>query len=175
VVVTDDLIEMVETPDELAAVVAHEVAHVEKRHVMQAVWRTVGLGMLLDAVVGGGSGAGQQAVLLAGSVTDLSYGREAEAEADLRGQELLQAQGLSSQGMAPFFDRLAAQGEGPSAAGVRELISSHPDTQRRARLAKGRAMPGAPALSARQWTDVKSACAAPDRRLKLPGLPSTTR
>ena len=59
VLVTDDLIREARTPDELSAVIAHEVSHIEKRHVMQAVWRSLGIGLLLDAVVGGGSGAGR--------------------------------------------------------------------------------------------------------------------
>ena len=59
ILLTDDLIREAESPDEMAAVIAHEIAHVERRHVMQAVWRALGMGLVLDAVVGGGSGAGQ--------------------------------------------------------------------------------------------------------------------
>lgn len=161
VMVTDDLIGLTQTPDELAAVIAHETAHVEKRHVMQAVWRSLGLGLVLDAVVGGGSGAGQQAVLLAGSFTDLRFSRQAEAQADSRGMELLQAQGLSSKGMAPFFERLAAKGEGAEARAVKELISSHPDTIARARVSRLHARPGASAFSPREWAAIKAACATP--------------
>jgi hypothetical protein len=163
ILVTDDLIDLAETPDELAAVLAHEAAHVEKRHVMQAVWRSLGLGLILDAVVGGGSGAGQQAVLLAGSFTDLRYSRDAELEADAEGQALLKAAGLSSSGMAPFFRRLKAEHEGDGAA-VAELISSHPDTQRRAKLAEGRAHTAAPAFSAAEWTAIKATCPAEKRK-----------
>lgn len=163
VLVTDDLIDMAKNPDELSAVIAHEVAHVEKRHVMQAVWRSLGLGLVLDAVVGGGTGAGQQAVLLAGSFTDLRYSREAETEADDLGRELLHQHGLSSLGMAPFFERLAAKGEGADAAAVKELISSHPDALRRARLSRGRARPGESAFTPREWAAVKVACAGPEK------------
>lgn len=160
VLVTDDLIEMAKSPDELSAVIAHEVAHVEQRHVMQGVYRSLGLGLVLDAVVGGGTGAGQQAVLLAGSFTDLRFSRAAEREADVRGMTLLQERGLSSLGMAPFFERLAAEGEGEGedAAAVKELISSHPDSLRRAALARERARPGAPAFDAEAWAAVKAAC-----------------
>lgn len=173
ILVTDDLIEMAESPDELAAVLAHEAAHVERRHVMQAVWRSLGLGLILDAVVGGGTGAGQQAVLLAGSITDLRYSRKAELEADSRGQALLNRAGFSSAGMGPFFRRLAeaADGEGPKAAAVRELISTHPDTARRAALSDARARPGPPAFTSAEWAAIKAACPAekPRRRL-LPGF-----
>ena len=158
IMVTDELIALAKTPDELAAVIAHETAHVAKRHVMQGVWRSFGFGVLLDATVGGGTGAGQQAVLLMGSATNLRYSREAEAEADAAGQDLLAAQGLSSQGMAPFFQRLSAESEGPPAKAVRELISDHPDTLRRVAASRARAKPGAVAFTPVEWAAVKAAC-----------------
>jgi predicted Zn-dependent protease len=158
ILVTDPLIKLAATPDELAAVIAHESAHVQKRHVMQGVWRSFGFGVLLDAVVGGGSGAGQQAVLLLGSSTNLRYSRAAEAEADLAGQDLLTAEGLSSQGMAPFFQRLVATSEGKNAQAVKELISDHPDTGRRAAASRARAKPGAAAFSPQEWAAIKAAC-----------------
>ncbi len=165
VLVTDDLIAEAESPDELAAVIAHEAAHVEQRHVMQAVWRTVGLGMMLDLVVGGGTGAGQQAVLLAGSATELRYSREAEAEADRRGQEILHASGLSSQGMAPFFRRLAGRDpEDDRTKGVMEFLSTHPDSLRRAAVSQARARPGELAISAEDWAQVKAVCDGDPRR-----------
>lgn len=170
IMVTDDLIAMTRTPDELAAVIAHEAAHVERRHVMQAVWRSLGFGLILDAVVGGGSGAGQQAVLLAGSVSDLRYSRDAEREADARGQELLHAQGLSSQGMAPFFTRLAVKGEKKEVSAVREFVSTHPDSARRAGASRRRAQPGLRAFTPAQWDAIKSVCRGQDRPFRIPGL-----
>lgn len=142
----------------LAAVVAHEVAHIEQRHVMQAVWRSLGVGLLLDAVVGGGTGAGQQAVLLAGQATDLRYGREAELEADARGQALLVGAGLSSQGMAPFFERMHGAGEDERLATAAEFVSTHPDSGRRAQRARHGARPGAAALSPSEWAAVRASC-----------------
>lgn len=164
VLVTDDLIREARSPDEVAAVVAHEVAHVERRHVMQAVWRSLGFGLILDAVVGGGSGAGQQAVLLAGQMSETSYSRAQELEADRRGQDLLHAEGLSSRGMAPFFLRLAAEegrgdAEGPA---VTEFLSTHPDSVRRARLARATERAGAPAMDAPAWAAVQAACGPAD-------------
>jgi beta-barrel assembly-enhancing protease len=159
VIVTDDLIAQARSPDELAAVLAHEVAHVRQRHVMQAVWRSLGVGLVLDVLLGGGTGAGQQAVLLAANASDLSYSRAAELEADAVGRELLHARGLSSQGMAPFFERLAAE-EGTDAEAVRSLISSHPASAERARVSRRQARPGAPALDPAAWRAVKQACAS---------------
>lgn len=170
ILVTDDLIDMAETPDELAAVIAHEAAHVQLRHVMQGVWRSFGFGVVLDAVVGGGTGAGQQAVLLFGSFTSLRYTRAAEAEADARGQALLHAAGLSSQGMAPFFERLVGKRESTEAKMVKELISSHPDTLRRAKLSRLRALPGAAAFDRTQWAAIKDVCRNDPKRRLIPAF-----
>lgn len=160
IMVTGELIRMAETPDELSAVIAHEIAHVEQRHVMQAVWRNFGIGMLLDLVVGGGTGAGQQAVILAGQASELSYSRSAEAEADARGQVLLHADGLSSEGMAPFFERLAGGSRHQELEEASEFMNSHPDSRRRARAARAAAQPGLPALTPTEWRLVKRTCAA---------------
>lgn len=162
ILLTDDLIREAQSPDEVAAVVAHEIAHVEKRHVMQAVWRSLGMGLVLDAVVGGGTGAGQQAVLLAGQATDLRYGRDAEREADAQGMTLLHRAGLSSEGMAPFFERLnRIEGNAGEARSVTEFLSTHPDTRRRAGEARERQRPGAAALSDADWAVVREACELP--------------
>lgn len=166
ILITDDLIRDAKSPDELSAVVAHEVSHIEKRHVMQAVWRSLGIGLLLDAVVGGGSGAGQQAVLLAGQATDLHYGRDAESEADMRGQQLLHKQGLSSQGMASFFARLGHEADrqaktdrdGGGLSTVTEFASTHPDSVRRARAARAAEQPGGVALTPAEWAAIKASC-----------------
>lgn len=175
VLVTDDLIEEAEGPDEVAAVIAHEVAHIERRHVMQVVWRNLGLGLVLDAVVGGGTGAGQQAVLLAGQVTELRYSREAEAEADALGQALLHRAGYSSRGMASFFARLGGGDEERAGGRAAELVSSHPDTARRAAAARARERPGRAAFDPEAWAEIRAACTAPDRpRFRLGGSQAGT-
>lgn len=158
VLVTDDLIAEAGGPEELAAVIAHEAAHVERRHVMQAVWRSLGLGLILDAAVGGGTGAGQQAVLLFSSVAELRYSRQAEAEADLRGQEILHGLGYSSEGMASFFRRLAGEREPTRAAAMMEFLSTHPDSLGRGKLSEARARPGAAAFTPAEWEAIRAAC-----------------
>lgn len=159
ILVTDQLIAMTRSPDELSAVIAHEVAHVERRHVMQAMWRSLGAGLVLDLVVGGGSGAGQQAIMLASSASSLRYDRQAEDEADARGMELLQAEGLSTEGMAPFFLRVAANDGEKTKSPLRELASNHPDSLRRAEVSAARARPGAAAFDPQAWRDIRQTCA----------------
>jgi len=175
VMVTDRLIALAQSPDELSAVIAHEAAHVRQRHVMQAVWRSFGFGVLLDAMVGGGTGAGQQLVLLAGSITSLRYGREAETEADRIGQDLLAGQGLSSEGMPAFLRRLARSEEGGDARALEEFVADHPATRRRIEATARRARPGARAFTPAEWRQVRAACddgAAPARTPQARATPT---
>jgi predicted Zn-dependent protease len=129
---------------------------------MQAVWRSFGAGLVLDALVGGGSGAGQQAVLLAGSLSDLRFSREAEAEADVRGMALLRSAGLSSRGMAGFFGKLANPDSTKTARNAVELLNTHPDTVRRVARARAAARDGASAMTAAEWRAVQAVCNEPD-------------
>lgn len=159
ILVTDDLIEGAEGPDELAGVLAHEVAHVERRHVMRSVWRSMGIGLILDAVLGGGTGAGQQAVLLASSISDQRFSRSLEAEADDRALEILAARRISSAGLAVFFDRMADKKASQSARDVAEWFATHPDSGRRAAHVRAAARPGRPAMTPQAWDELKAVCA----------------
>lgn len=168
VLVTDDLIDEARHPDEIAGVLAHEIAHIEKRHVMESVWRSLGLGLVLDAVVGGGSGAGQQAVLLTGNLTQQRFSRELEDEADRRAFELLAGEGISTAGMADFFERMADRKTPEGVRNAAEWFSTHPESGRRALAARARARPGEPALGEGEWQAVRRACPTVDRRAWRP-------
>ncbi|MDP1875142.1 M48 family metallopeptidase [Phenylobacterium sp.] len=168
ILVTDDLIAGARSPDELAGVLAHEISHIEKRHVMEAVWRSLGVGLVLDTVVGGGSGAGQQAVLLASSFTEQRYSRTLEREADDRAFELLAANGISSAGMADFFERLADKTAPEQVNAAAEWFATHPDSGRRAKAARARAKAGMPALSASEWAAVRQMCPRSPNKPKPP-------
>lgn len=168
ILVTDRLIAEAGSPDELAGVLAHEIAHVEKRHVMEAVWRSMGLGLVVEGVVGGGSGAGQQAVLLASNFTEQRYSRALESEADSRAYELLENNRISTAGFANFFERMADRTSPEGVKTAAEWLSTHPDSGKRAIAARVWARPGAPALAPGEWMAVKRMCPRAPRRLKTP-------
>ena len=106
IVVTDDLIDIMESPDELAGVLAHEGAHVARRHVMAAQLREMGLGVMLDFLVGGGSGAGQEIARTGATLETLRHTRTAEAEADRYALEYLAASDMNPAALADFFERM---------------------------------------------------------------------
>lgn len=163
IIVTDELIALAEHPDELTAVIAHEIAHIEQNHVMQGIVRQIGAGIFFD-VVFGGAGAGQAIALASMNLSSLRYTRDDETEADTRGFAYLDAARINPGAIASLFDRLsnlmdeAEDGEFPT------ILSSHPANRERAAAARARARPDlAPSLYERQWAIVRLACGGGER------------
>lgn len=159
IIVTDDLIQLAEQPDELTGVIAHEIAHIERNHVMTNVIRQMGAGIFFD-VVFGGAGAGQALAVATINLAGLRYSRSDEAEADLRGLDYLDAAGIDSGGLARLFDRFREVEEEQSGSSRNStLLSSHPATPARAAAARARSRPGLqPSLGERDWRIVRQAC-----------------
>ncbi len=131
--------------DELAAVLAHEMEHVTRRHVTRVFFQRASLGFLA-ALAGGQSadvlGGGVEAVRVLG---ELSFGRAAEREADEGGLARLRAAGIEPKAMAAMLERLAGETKG---ARPPELLSTHPDPEGRAARMREQAL-AAPATAVR--------------------------
>lgn len=158
IVVTDDLIQMAEHPDELTGVIAHEIAHIERNHVMKNIIRQMGAGIFFD-VVFGGAGAGQAIAVASVNLAGLRYSRSDEEDADARGLDYLETAGIDTGGLARLFDRFQAMSEEEGEGEFPTLLSSHPATPERAAAARARSRQGlAPSLSDRDWRIVRQAC-----------------
>lgn len=151
------------------AVMAHELGHVRARDGMQAIYRNAGAGMVLE-IVTGGSGAAQQAVLLAGQLDQLRHSRKQETAADMAAAGILRAAGLDPAALARAFERISARAaaetkEEEDEAKVPTWFSSHPDTAARIKAARARAAKtedGA-LLPKEDWERVLKACQARER------------
>ncbi len=111
------------SPDELAGVMAHEIAHVRRRHVTEALIRELGIGALIR-LFAGGIGANAEQLL------SLSFTREHEAEADADALAMLKAAQIDPRPTAALFRRLGSA-EGRPEMRV-EWLESHPNPQGRA-------------------------------------------
>lgn len=157
VVLMRGLLDEASGPDAVAAVLAHEIGHVEARDATRHALRAAGSAGLLSMVMGDVTG-GAAAVFLGEQVLQASYTREAETEADLFALGMLGRAGVSSQGMADFFDGLAEE-EGDIA--LPGYLSSHPVSAARADRAAAHAdgQSGTqPILDAAAWQDLQSIC-----------------
>lgn len=155
IVVLRGLIDSAQRPEEIAGVLAHEMAHVMRRHGTQALLRNMGLRALFGLVLGdiwAGPLGGMSETLLR-----LSYSREAEAEADSKGLEILAAANIRADGLADFFERLARHG-GDLPEGLR-FLGSHPSYDSRADLFAAARGHGGPAMDAGDWAALQAICA----------------
>lgn len=140
--------------DEVAAVLAHEVAHVTQRHVLRGIERAqkdtlpILLGMLgamVAAQEAGGGGDTTQAVMASASALmaqlQINYTRSNEAEADRIGIAALHRAGYEVDAMASFFERMqrASRSAGAGASQMPDYLRTHPVTTTRISEARNRA------------------------------------
>jgi Zn-dependent protease with chaperone function len=122
------LLDRVHKPEELAGVLAHEMAHVTHRHGLRKLIAGGGPYYVLRLFV-----SDQQELLSAISagsqlLVNQYYSRDVEREADTIGWHYLMAANIDPRGLADFFQ---LQTEGEVATIIPEMFRSHPATDER--------------------------------------------
>jgi predicted Zn-dependent protease len=149
IVLTTGLLRALRTPDELAAVFAHEWGHVQRRHVLRNIFRQASLQLLL-AIVAGDQSALSGALRTAGELGSLSYSRDYEREADDAAMALLAARGTSPIALAEALASIRqASGEKGNTLG---FLSTHPAPAERVQRIE-RAAARMPVHGASGWQD----------------------
>lgn len=115
------LIKFLESEDQLAGVMGHEIAHADKRHSTDAMTRQYGIQTLLNIIFGQDKGA---VARLAVQLKELQYGRRAETEADEFSVIYLYPTEYDARGAARFFEKLINNGQ---TNGTPTFLSTHPD------------------------------------------------
>jgi Zn-dependent protease with chaperone function len=138
IIVHDQLLRDMKHYEELAALLSHEYAHVEKKHTTKTIFRSMGTYMFISLLFGDLGGAGAVVVENANSLKSLQYSRRLEKEADLYGLDLLQERHIDPRGFEWLFNTLKQQNSlQPS-----EWLSSHPDLDNRIRYIHREMRPG---------------------------------
>lgn len=141
VVIYTGILDEMERYEELAALISHEVSHVNKRHSMRALLREVSGRLFLSAIVGDVSKFTDILVSNAGKLTGLSYSRELETEADVEGLKLMKKNKINTIGFQLLFKRLS---EASGGINPPEFLSTHPVTDHRISTAKKNTAVGKP-------------------------------
>jgi predicted Zn-dependent protease len=133
------LLDVAKSPDQLAAVIAHEVAHVIAKHPNERVSTNYAAQVGLDLLEAFGD-LGQRPALMSllGIGTQvgvlLPFNRKQESEADLYGLDLMARAGFDPRAAAEFWRNMEQTGgNGPP-----EFLSTHPSGSSRIRDLKGR-------------------------------------
>ncbi len=144
------LIEASRNEDELAGVLAHEVAHVTQRHIARALHANqrqslLTTALMLGAIVAGVAGdsdALQAGIAVAqgtAAQSQINFTRSNEFEADRIGIKALYDAGYDPHGMASFFEVVSRQAPASPELRAPEFLRTHPVTTDRVAEARNRA------------------------------------
>jgi predicted Zn-dependent protease len=130
VVVTDQLVELAETDDELVAVLAHEIGHLRQRHALRRLLQDSATVLLIAVVTGDLTSIASLATALPAILLQAKYSRDFEREADDFAIEYMRDHGIPAEAFGAILLRMD-QRRGP-AADMPDYLSTHPATRERA-------------------------------------------
>lgn len=152
------LIDSAENPEEVAAVLAHELGHVVYRDPTRDALRSAGTFGVLGLLFGDFAG-GTISLFLVNQLINASYSQKAEARADDYAHHLLENANISPVALGTFFERLIE--EHGDAEGIVAHFMSHPQMADRVAAAQAAVQDGktyAPVLSSKEWRALQSTC-----------------
>lgn len=124
------LLARLHSEEELAALLAHEIAHVKYRHVASNTGRGLAVALLLGLVsADAGAAAAQSMLSQAAGLTLLGYSREQESEADGAALQAVVATYGHAGGLVALFEHLGDAEAGQDAPP--QVLSTHPLTRAR--------------------------------------------
>jgi len=139
-----------QSEDEVASVLAHEIAHVTQRHLLRSFEKSqqmsipMTVAMIAAALLGAADPAIGSAAIMAvqagGVQSQLNFTRTNESEADNLGMHTLVRSGFDALAMPTFFERLQQASRFYSANNIPEFLRTHPVTTSRIADARGRAV-----------------------------------
>jgi Zn-dependent protease with chaperone function len=139
IVVTDELVALCDSYDDVVGVLAHEIGHAEHRHTIRQLLRSAGVGTLATGLTGDVTGIATSAAGLPVMLVELEYSREFERAADDFGFELLAKHGMSPLNLANALERISAASCRHEEESEYSFLSTHPTTKERIERAKATA------------------------------------
>lgn len=122
VVIYSSLLDKIDNQHQLAALIGHEISHIQNRHVLKHVTRNLSGAIFVSIIFGDINSItaiiGENAHLF----SQLSFSRSLEKEADIYGMELLKNNQLDMHGMPELFEILQEE----STVDMPDYLSSHP-------------------------------------------------
>lgn len=121
------IIRFLDSEDQFTGVMAHEMAHVDKRHSTRMLTKQYGLAFMIDVLLGKEqNGYVQIASSLAQGLAGLSFSREHEYQADEFSVKYMYPTAYDARGVKGFFDKMEDSPQPPA------FLSTHPSPEDRA-------------------------------------------
>ncbi|MNK04651.1 Metalloprotease LoiP precursor [compost metagenome] len=125
IILTDELVQLIQNDEQIMGILAHELGHLHERHLMRRVVQSSAVGALVTVLFGDASAIVANIPTL---LLDMKYSRDAEREADDYAIAMMKANGIDLSNMAAGFEKLQKElNETPTVP----YLSSHPSTAER--------------------------------------------
>lgn len=130
IVVYSNIISNMENHESLVALLGHEVGHVEGRHTLKLMLKSLSNYLLLSAVFQDFSGMIAVIADNAMMVERLSFNREVESESDEFGYKVMLKNNVHPRGMINLFEQLQNESDSENSV-VPEFLMTHPKLDQR--------------------------------------------
>ncbi len=128
ILLTDQLVALSRSADEVAGVLAHEIGHVSHRHSLRLIYQALGISFFITMVSGDPGSMIDSVVQQASALQSLSYTREFEREADHESVELMHRLGRDPLAFLTLLERIDQQKQ---FSGETSFLSTHPGVDER--------------------------------------------
>lgn len=135
IVVFDSILGIMDAPEQLAALLAHEASHVQLKHSTRSIFRELANSLIFNLILGDYGDLSAVVARHGDQLVELSYSRSLELEADANGLQLMQSSGIPLRGMPDLFRRMKSVFEEDSAhSDVPNFLSTHPSLDERMKV-----------------------------------------
>jgi len=134
IVITDEMVSLAGPEDEIAAVLAHEIGHIELRHAMKQVMQSSAVAVIAGVVTNDASSFTVAVAGLPALLAQAEYSREHETEADDFAFKLLRQHHISPAAFASLMERLSK--DHVDEEKYTSFLSTHPVTAERVKRAR---------------------------------------
>lgn len=128
IVITDELVELSEHDEEIIALLAHEVGHIDQQHSIRMLLQSSGSAALFVVLTGDFGSAALLGASIPAVLVHNAYSREFETEADDYAYRFLDSQGIARHRFADILLRLEQEHGNGDGSAISGFLSSHPRT-----------------------------------------------
>ncbi len=131
VVMTDEMVGLAETDEELIAVLAHEVGHLQNKHSLRILLQNSVSAIMIAGLTGDLSNITALSATIPTVLMQAKYSRDFEREADDFAFDYLEVHSLDSDALSRLLMRLEGEAGLTANSGVNSWLSSHPRSTKR--------------------------------------------
>ncbi len=132
IVMTDELVRLSEHDEELLAILAHEIGHVEHRHSLRMILQNSAVALVIASVTGDIFSITATAATVPTILIQTKFSREFETEADRFSRDYMHRHGIPLERFVTILRRLHDQ-SGPQSTTL-DFLSTHPHVKDRIQL-----------------------------------------